>query len=75
MKNMKTNFIDKITIFWIIIMFVSASVGIFCGDSIFEIKTIHIVISLIILWFCYVLFNCKKLKRINGCLNGNKYNL
>ena len=49
--------IDRIIVLWIIIMFVSAILGLTC-DSIFGIEVINIVITLIGFWWCCFLFEC-----------------
>ena len=48
--EMKLKMIDKMTILWIVFMFISATLGLTC-DSLFGIDVIYYVIGMIILWF------------------------
>jgi uncharacterized membrane protein YfcA len=63
------NIVDRITIIWIILMFISAFLGIFF-DEIYGQKVIEIVIGLISLYFMYVF--CEVTRR---CIrNKNAFN-
>lgn len=60
--------VDRITIIWIILMFISAFLGIFF-DKIYGQKVIEIVIGLISLYFIYLF--CEVIRR---CIQNKKNN-